>query len=166
MPFRDWHRKAIAITLADGSIFVDVDISGLIMKLMWTLCLICMHIYELALNCFKYKINIVTYISDNRRGFDWTVVFIAHLQVLNANSYNNIADFHTIIHSTQSLLSLFPLVFTWWQLSAMALLLLQCPHETFPGTNGYPSTSVAWGVTLHSWTLVWTQLLSARLSSR
>jgi hypothetical protein len=39
--------------------------------------------------------------------------FIDHLQVITANNYYTIADFHTTNRSTISLLSLFPLVFIW-----------------------------------------------------
>jgi hypothetical protein len=64
MSFWYWHEKAIVNTLPDVSLLVDIDISGLIMELMWTSCLTCMNIYELALNSFKYEINIFMCISN------------------------------------------------------------------------------------------------------
>jgi hypothetical protein len=38
--------------------------------------------------------------------------FIDHSQVVTTNNYYTVADIHTTNHSTLSLLSLFPLVFT------------------------------------------------------
>jgi hypothetical protein len=60
-------------------------------------------------------------------GFGFVIGFIDHLQVVTANNYYIIADFHSTNHSTLSLLSLFPLDFTWEQLSTMATP-LQCLH--------------------------------------
>jgi hypothetical protein len=46
-------------------------------------------------------------------GFGLLIGFTDHLQVITTNNYHTIADIHTTNHSTLSLLSLFPLVFTW-----------------------------------------------------
>jgi hypothetical protein len=46
-------------------------------------------------------------------GLELVIGFIDHLQVVTTNNYYIIADFHNTNHSTLSLLSLSPLVFTW-----------------------------------------------------
>jgi hypothetical protein len=44
--------------------------------------------------------------------FGLVIGFIDHLQVIATNNYYTTADFHTTNHSTLSLLSPLPLVFT------------------------------------------------------
>jgi hypothetical protein len=44
-------------------------------------------------------------------GSEFVNIFIDYLEVVATNNYNTIADFHTTIHSTLSLLSLLSLVF-------------------------------------------------------
>jgi hypothetical protein len=72
--------------------------------------------------------------------------FIDHLQVMTTNNCNTIADFHTTNHSTLSLLNLLSLVFTWSQLSTMAVP-LQC-FLVLNLSNGDFSASIACWLTL------------------
>jgi hypothetical protein len=55
--------------------------------------------------------DIVTCVSDYRRGLDWMIGFVNTLQVVSTNNYYTIADFHTTNHSTLSLLNLLSLGF-------------------------------------------------------
>jgi hypothetical protein len=46
-------------------------------------------------------------------GFGFVIGFIDHSKIVTTNNHYTIADFHTTNRFTQSLLSLFPLDFTW-----------------------------------------------------
>jgi hypothetical protein len=69
-------------------------------------------LYDRTSDFWKDLLNIFTCIVTIDGG-GLVSRFIDHLQVVTTNKYYIIADFHTTHHSTLSLLSLFPLVFTW-----------------------------------------------------
>jgi hypothetical protein len=99
--------------------------------------------------------HIVMCISDCRRGLDWWLDL--HLQVINTNNCNTVADLHTTNHLTLSSHSTFTSLYL---VTALHNGYFSAVFSLTNLSNGNPSASVSHWLTLHTWTINCTALNS------